>query len=242
MDNAGQDVDSYRAMAIELAVAATEEVIRVAQVGEPLWVPSMDRNATLLNEEEYLRSFSRVFGLRLDGFKCEASRESVVVAMSAPNVIEILMDVEKWSNVFSGVVSGAKNMQLISTGVGENYNEALQLMNAEFHVPSPLVPTRESYFLRYCKQQLADNMWTVVDVSLDRLHSAAPLVACRRRPSGCVIQDMPNGYSKVTWMEHVEVEDGGVHNIYKPHYCGSCIRGKTLARNSSRPFSTPSKS
>ncbi|KAL0406079.1 UNVERIFIED_CONTAM: Homeobox-leucine zipper protein MERISTEM L1 [Sesamum latifolium] len=216
MDNAGQDVDGYRVMAIELAVAATEEVIRIAQVGEPLWVPSMDRNATLLNEEEYLRSFSRVFGLKLDGFKCEASRESVVVAMSAPNVIEILMDVEKWLNVFSGVVSRAKNMQVISTGVGENYNEALQLMNAEFQVPSPLVPTRDSYFLRYCKQQVADNIWTVVDVSLDRLHSAPPLVACRRRPSGCVIQDMPNGYTKVTWMEHVEVEDGDVHNIYKP--------------------------
>ncbi|XP_020552078.1 homeobox-leucine zipper protein ROC1-like isoform X1 [Sesamum indicum] len=217
MDNAGQDVDRYRLMAIEVAVAATEEVIRIAQVGDPLWVPSMDRNATLLNEEEYLRSFSRVFDLKLDGFKCEASRESVVVAMSAPKVIEILMDVEKWSNVFSGVVSRAKHMQLISSGVGENYNEALQVMNAEFHVPSPLVPTRESYFLRFCKQHLTDDTWTVVDVSLDGLHSATPqLVACRRRPSGCVIQDMPNGYSKVTWMEHVEVEDGGVHNIYKP--------------------------
>ncbi|KAK4386060.1 Homeobox-leucine zipper protein PROTODERMAL FACTOR 2 [Sesamum angolense] len=216
MDNAGWDIDGYRVMAIELAVAATEEVIRIAQVGEPLWVPSMDRNATLLNEDEYLRSFSRVFGLKLDGFKCEASRESVVVAMSAPNVIEILMDVEKWSHVFSGVVSRAKNMQVISSRVGENYNEALQVMNAEFHVPSPLVPTRESYFLRYCKQQLGGDTWTVADVSLDGLHSATPLVACRRRPSGCVIQDMPNGYSKVTWMEHVEVEDGGVHNIYKP--------------------------
>ncbi|CAI9292596.1 unnamed protein product [Lactuca saligna] len=37
----------------------------------------------------------------------------------------------------------------------------------------------------------------------------------RRRPSGCLIQELPNGYSKVTWIEHVEVDNGDVHDIYK---------------------------
>lgn len=68
-------------------------------------------------------------------------------------------------------------------------------MTAEFQVPSPLVPTRESYFVRYCKQH-ADGTWAVVDVSLDNLRPG-PAVRCRRRPSGCLIQEMPNGYSKV---------------------------------------------
>lgn len=27
---------------------------------------------------------------------------------------------------------------------------------------------------------------------------------------------MPNGYSKVTWVEHVEVDDRSVNEIYKP--------------------------
>ncbi|KAI3800309.1 hypothetical protein L1987_28396 [Smallanthus sonchifolius] len=36
-----------------------------------------------------------------------------------------------------------------------------------------------------------------------------------RRPSGCLIQELPNGYSKVTWVEHVEIDDGAVHDIYK---------------------------
>lgn len=69
-------------------------------------------------------------------------------------------------------------------------------MSAEFQVPTPLVPTRETYFARYCKQQ-ADGSWAVVDISLDSLQPNPP-VRCRRRASGCLIQEMPNGYSKVT--------------------------------------------
>jgi hypothetical protein len=68
-------------------------------------------------------------------------------------------------------------------------------MSMEFQVPSPLVPTRESYFVRYCKHN-PDGTWAVVDVSLDSLRPS-PVVKCRRRPSGCIIQELPNGYSKV---------------------------------------------
>ncbi|KAE8714912.1 Homeobox-leucine zipper protein MERISTEM L1 [Hibiscus syriacus] len=57
--------------------------------------------------------------------------------------------------------------------------------------------------------------WAVVDVSLDNLRSN-PVTKYRRRPSGCLIQESPNGYSKVIWVEHVEVDDRAVHNIYRP--------------------------
>lgn len=74
------------------------------------------------------------------------------------------------------------------------FNLMLQV-NAELQVPSPFVPTRESYFLRYCKRHV-DGIWAVVDISLNHLHTA-PSITCRRRPSGCLIQDLPNGHSKV---------------------------------------------
>ncbi|PQM35078.1 hypothetical protein Pyn_40506 [Prunus yedoensis var. nudiflora] len=77
-----------------------------------------------------------------------------------------------------------------------------------------LVPTRESYYVRYCKQH-ADGTWAVVDVSLDTLRPNPAPRSCQRRPSGCLIQEMPNGYSKVTWVEHVDVDERGVHNLYK---------------------------
>jgi homeobox-leucine zipper protein len=111
--------------------------------------------------------------------------------------------------------------EVFSTGVAGNFNGALQVMYAEFQVPSPLVPTRENYFVRYCKQH-SDGTWAVVDVSLDSLrgnlhphpHNPPSTLRCRRRPSGCLIQEMPNGYSKVTWVEHVEVDERVVHRIY----------------------------
>ncbi|ONK65905.1 uncharacterized protein A4U43_C06F2180 [Asparagus officinalis] len=191
-----------------------EELIRMAQVGEPLWTQDLDNNIDALNDEEYFRNFPRGIGPKPFGLESEASRETSVVIMNHVNLVEILMDVNQWSTVFSGIVSRAITLEVLSTGVAGNCNGALQVMSAEFQVPSPLVPTRESLFVRYCKQH-GDGTWVVVDVSLDSLRPS-PVLRCRRRPSGCLIQEMPNGYSKVTWVEHVEVDDRSVHNIYKP--------------------------
>ena len=70
-------------------------------------------------------------------------------------------------------------------------------MHAELQVLSPLVPVREVNFLRFCKQH-AEGVWAVVDVSIDTIReNASAFSGCRRLPSGCVVQDMPNGYSKV---------------------------------------------
>ncbi|KAL9384121.1 hypothetical protein Peur_024444 [Populus x canadensis] len=128
-----------------------------------------------------------------------------------PMIVEVA---NQWSTIFCGIVSRAMTLEVLSTGVAGNYNGALQVMTAEFQVPSPLVPTRENYFVRYCKQH-TDGTWAVVDVSLDSLCPSL-MSKCRRRSSGCLIQELPNGYSKVVWVEHTEVDDRSVHNIYRP--------------------------
>ncbi|PPD71867.1 hypothetical protein GOBAR_DD31232 [Gossypium barbadense] len=200
---------------VELAVTAMEELIRMAQSGEPLWVTD-ENSIDVLNENEYLRIFPRGIGSKPFanlGFRSEASREAAVIIMNPVNLVEILMDVNQWSRVFCGIVSRAMTLDVLSTGIAGNYNGALQVMTAEFQLPSPLVPTRENYFARYCKRH-HDGIWAVVDVSLDNLRHA-PFTRCRRRPSGCLIQELPNGYSKVIWVENVEVDDRGVSDIYK---------------------------
>uniref|UniRef100_A0A1J3I5N5 Homeobox-leucine zipper protein PROTODERMAL FACTOR 2 n=2 Tax=Noccaea caerulescens TaxID=107243 RepID=A0A1J3I5N5_NOCCA len=205
--------ETDKPMIVELAVAAMEELVRMAQATDPLWV-STDNSMEILNEEEYFRTFPRGIGPKPLGLRSEASRESAVVIMNHINLVEILMDVNQWSCVFSGIVSRALTLEVLSTGVAGNYNGALQVMTAEFQVPSPLVPTRENYFVRYCKQH-NDGSWAVVDVSLDSLRPN-PISRTRKRPSGCLIQELPNGYSKVTWIEHMEVDDRSVHTMYKP--------------------------
>uniref|UniRef100_A0A0E0ARP6 START domain-containing protein n=1 Tax=Oryza glumipatula TaxID=40148 RepID=A0A0E0ARP6_9ORYZ len=208
-------LDADKPMIVELAVAAMDELVQMAQLDGPLWSSSSSGPAAMmLDEEEYARMFPRGLGPKQYGLKSEASRHGAVVIMTHSNLVEILMDVNQFATVFSSIVSRASTHEVLSTGVAGNYNGALQVMSMEFQVPSPLVPTRESYFVRYCKNN-SDGTWAVVDVSLDSLRPS-PVLKCRRRPSGCLIQEMPNGYSKVTWVEHVEVDDSSVHNIYKP--------------------------
>nr|GMC77112.1 homeobox-leucine zipper protein HDG2-like isoform X3 [Ipomoea batatas] len=124
-----------------------------------------------------------------------------------------------WAAMFSSIVSRAVTVDVLSTGhQAGSYDGALLLIYAEFQVPTPHVPTRYCYFIRYCKN--LEGTWAVVDVSLDHNN---PVGLCRKRPSGCIIKEVPNGYTKVTWVEHVEVEDNEVHsNIYKP-LVDSCI-------------------
>ncbi|XP_076884120.1 homeobox-leucine zipper protein MERISTEM L1-like [Bidens hawaiensis] len=198
----------------ELAIVAMEELIRIAQVGEPLWVPiSDDPSQVTLNEDEYPRSFPRCIGPKPMGMKSEGSRETTVIFMNHAAIVEILTDVNQWSNVFSGIVSRATTLEILATGAAGSYNGVMQMMTAEYQVPSPLVPTRVNYFVRYCKR-LDDGTWIVVDVSLENLSSSS-VVRCRRRPSGCLIHELPSGYSKVTWVENVEVDDEAVLDIYK---------------------------
>ncbi|KAL8140344.1 hypothetical protein V2J09_006365 [Rumex salicifolius] len=205
--------EADKPMIIELAVAAMEELMKLAEAGEPLWTPTPDAHSELLSQEDYFKMFPRGIGPTPLGFKSEASRDQALVFLTHINLVEIFMDVNQWSSVFCGIVSRAMTLEVLSTGVAGNHNGALQVMTAEFQVGSPLVPTRENYFVRYCKQH-GEGSWAVVDVSLDSLR-ASPVAGCRRRPSGCLIQQLPDGYCKVIWVEHVEVDDRAVHNMYR---------------------------
>jgi homeobox-leucine zipper protein len=73
-------------------------------------------------------------------------------------------------------------------------------MHAEIQLPSPLVPVQEYNFIRFCKQH-AEGKWAVVDVSFDYGRNGPngnPNISCKKLPSGCILQDMPNGFCKVT--------------------------------------------
>lgn len=208
--------EAEKPMVVELAVMAMDELVRMAQAEEPLWVTPQDGGREQLNYEEYLRTSSRGIGIRPHGLKTEATRETALVMMNGVTLVETLMDAAQWMDMFPCLVSRAMTVDVLSTGVTGNRHGALQLMYAELQVLSPLVPTREIYFLRYCKQH-AEGVWAVVDVSVDSLRDNPPpsLMKCRRRPSGVLIQDTPNGYSKVTCVEHMEYDDRAVHHMYR---------------------------
>lgn len=72
----------------------------------------------------------------------------------------------------------------------------LKQVKAELHVASPLLKTREIYFARYCKQMTVANTWVVVDVSLESIFPDM-VTQSQRKPSGCLIQGLESGFSKV---------------------------------------------
>ncbi|XP_059651469.1 homeobox-leucine zipper protein ANTHOCYANINLESS 2-like isoform X2 [Cornus florida] len=205
-------------MYLELALAAMDELFKMAQTDEPLWVRSLEGGRELLNQEEYLRTFTPCIGLKPNGFVTEASRETGMVIINSLALVETLMDSNRWAEMFPCMIARTSTTEMISSGMGGTRNGALQLMHAELQVLSPLVLVREVHFLRFCKQH-GEGVWAVVDVSIDTIREtpgAPTYVRCRKLPSGCVVQDMPNGYSKVKWVEHTEYEESAVHQLYRP--------------------------
>ncbi|GMN61258.1 hypothetical protein TIFTF001_030400 [Ficus carica] len=218
------DRSMERSMYLELALAAMDELVKMAQADEPLWIRSLEGvgggggGREMLNHEEYMRSFTPCIGMKPNGFVTEASRETGIVIINSLALVETLMDSNRWTEMFPCLIARTSTTDVISSGMGGTRNGALQLMHAELQVLSPLVPVREVNFLRFCKQH-AEGVWAVVDVSFDTIRetSGAPtFVNCRRLPSGCVVQDMPSGYSKVTWVEHAEYDESQVHQLYRP--------------------------
>ncbi|KAG5538468.1 hypothetical protein RHGRI_019144 [Rhododendron griersonianum] len=197
-----------RSMYLELALAAMEELVKMAQADEPLWFRGFEGGREILNDDEYLRSFTPCIGLKPNGFVTEASRETGMVIINSLALVETLMDSNRWAEMFPCMIARTTTTDVISSGMGGTRNGALQLMHAELQVLSPLVPVREVNFLRFCKQH-AEGVWAVVDVSIDSIRetSGAPtFLSCRRLPSGCV----------VTWVEHAEYDESVVHQLYRP--------------------------
>ncbi|KAH9677952.1 homeobox-leucine zipper protein ANTHOCYANINLESS 2 [Citrus sinensis] len=175
-----------RNMLIDLALTAMDELIKMAEADSPLWIKSLDGGRDVFNQEEYMRTFSPCIGMKPNGFVTEASRET---------------GMNRWAEMFPCMIArSATTDVLLSPSVTGTKNGALQVMVAEFQVLSPLVPVRQAKFLRFCKQHI-EGVWAVVDVSIDTNReglSADPFQTYRRLPSGFVVQDVPNNYSKVS--------------------------------------------
>ncbi|KAG6521993.1 hypothetical protein ZIOFF_019127 [Zingiber officinale] len=201
-----------KSAAIALAELAMEELLTLAKLGEPMWVVGRDGLTEALNQAEYARAFKNGLGPKNVNLSTEATRATAIVAVPAETLVDMFMDVDKWIALFSSIVTGAAIVEVFSDGAAGSYDGTLQLITAELQVPTPLVPVREGLFLRHCKQH-EGGVWAVVDVSFEVRQN--PMAKFRRRPSGFIIHQMPNDCSKVIWVEHVEVDGGEVHDMYK---------------------------
>jgi len=89
----GFDRSMERSMFLELALAAMDELVKMAQTNEPLWIRNVESGKEILNHDEYTRIISTpCIGLKPNGFVSEASRESGVVIINSLALVETLMD------------------------------------------------------------------------------------------------------------------------------------------------------
>lgn len=90
-----------RSIVLELALAAMDELVKMAQTGEPLWIRSLEGGREILNHEEYTRTITPCIGLRPNGFVTEASRQTGMVIINSLALVETLMDSVSISTTFT---------------------------------------------------------------------------------------------------------------------------------------------
>ena len=88
----GLDRSVERSMFLELALVAMDELVKMAQTDEPLWIRRFEGGREILNQNEYLRTFTPCIGMKPSGFVTEASRENGVVIINSLALVETLMD------------------------------------------------------------------------------------------------------------------------------------------------------
>ncbi|KAK7331294.1 hypothetical protein VNO77_25516 [Canavalia gladiata] len=216
LSNSMGSVDLEKALMSEAVTTAMDELVRLLRVNEPFWIrPLTQEGKLVLHHESYEKIFPKTNHFKGGKVHVEATKHSGMVNIRSIQLVDMFLDADKWANLFPTIVTKAETIKVIESGLSGSRSGALQLMVEEMHILSPLVQPRKFQFLRYC-QQVEDGQWVITDVSFDSFRQNTPLSRSWRHPSGCMIQEMSNGCSMVTWVEHVEVDDKiQTHKLYK---------------------------
>nr|QDF45216.1 GL7 [Triticum turgidum subsp. durum] len=237
-------------LVMELASTAADHLIKMCRTSEQLWARRRGAGPSsgeVMDAEEHARMLSWPIDSGKQqqadvahAARTEGTRDSAVVIMNSITLVDAFLDANKWMELFPSIVCKARTIQIIHHGAASGHlsSGSLILMQAEMQFLSPLVPVREVVFFRYCVHNADEGTWSIVDFPADgfqeellqqQQQQTSSLVRCRRRPSGCIIQDAPNGYSRVVWVEHMEVvgEEKPLQPVFKDHVAGGAAFGAT---------------
>ncbi|KAJ6369464.1 hypothetical protein OIU76_027817 [Salix suchowensis] len=188
--------DMEKVLMAETAAGAMEELITLLGGNEPFWIKSPSDGRFILDQTTYDKIYPRAAHFTSCNARVESSKDSATVTMPGMDLVDMFLDPNKWVDLFPTIVTEARTIQVLQAGTEGNRHGSLQMMYEQMHILSPMVPTREFYFLRLC-QQLEPGQWVIADVSYDYLKESGSPSCAWRLPSGCLIQDMADGFSKV---------------------------------------------
>ncbi|CAN6270540.1 unnamed protein product [Urochloa humidicola] len=216
------DGSTDEATLLSFCKRALKEFMMLAVKDEPMWLPTM--RGKMLNDREYKpKTFPRLLGPCPEGFVMEATKDTTFVWENVSGIVDILTDVTRWSMILHGIVERVRASKVVSSGISNSRDGLIQEVTADLWVASPSSPNRRVKFLRISKQIENGNKWAVVDVSIDGnlgiLPGGRPIspgyTSCRLLPSGCLLEDMGNGMSKVTWIVHAEYDNTAVPPLFR---------------------------
>nr|XP_019071012.2 homeobox-leucine zipper protein HDG11-like isoform X2 [Solanum lycopersicum] len=232
--------DRQKTKMFEIVVASMNEMVELWKINDPIWVDSSSEGRCSIHRESYERIFpnpNRPY-YQSSANRIESSKDCEVVSMTASELIHNFLDPVKWMELFPTIVTKARTVEVLDSGT---WGGSIQLMYEKLHILSPLVEARDFFFIRSCRQ-FDPRTWIMMDVSYDPFNEIQSGVHSYswKFPSGCAIQDIGNGQSKVTWVEHVQVyEKKQVHRIFRDLLCDRQTYGAkrwivTLQRMSER--------
>ncbi|XP_008799024.2 homeobox-leucine zipper protein ROC8-like [Phoenix dactylifera] len=114
---------------LDLATRAMEELIRLVKTDEPLWLKVGHDGREVLHLETYERIFPRPGQqCKYPDFHSEASRDSGVVLMNSTLLVDMFADASEWAELFPTIVSKAKNIEVLATGIAGSKSGTLVLV------------------------------------------------------------------------------------------------------------------
>ncbi|XP_047331334.1 homeobox-leucine zipper protein HDG1-like [Impatiens glandulifera] len=208
---------------LDLAEKAMNELTILVNVNDPLWIEIVGEGGGVmesLNLGEYVKLFAPCLEIKPDNNSTHyATRASGIIAANSSTILRALMDENQWPYLCQTIIGTSALIDIIQEDNGTN----LKMMYAELQALSSLIPVRKVKFIRFSRQ-VAEGVWGMVDVSVENSHDISetnPIINCRRFPSGCIVQDMPNGGSKVTWVEHLDFEENEFNHPLGVMCCSS---------------------
>lgn len=87
-------LEEEKSIALELAASSINELVKMCQGTEPLWIRNNENGREVLNLEEHARMFPWPMNLKQNSneFRTEASRDSAVVIMNSINLVDAFLD------------------------------------------------------------------------------------------------------------------------------------------------------
>ncbi|XP_057964205.1 homeobox-leucine zipper protein PROTODERMAL FACTOR 2-like isoform X2 [Malania oleifera] len=162
------------------------------------------------------------------GMRVECSIEKTVIPILVEDLLSIMMDVRKWASSFCHIVyrgsSHAPSGILRKLSRNDPRIQNIQMVNAEFQLPTTFMQSRKLCFLRF-QREIIPKIWAIFDVSEDYFNDELPKCAleqnCLRRPSGVIIREHESG-SEIIWIENMLASMNPTkNNIYSNIICSN---------------------